>query len=266
MNVYFVLILFLINQILAFQIFSSRIAGIITQKVASSNSIYNIFSILSSLIITFQSPLLSVIIEKKEFLNEIDLLIYFKKIILFTFLGGCIGALLIPFFYRIISHLVLKLNNAETILSLIFLIIPRIFSTNYFYYFKIPNLHFLKKNNNLGRIKKNQIIANIIAYSLTTGASLSCLLAGFIRTEFRMTCMSLSGIISGFGILIMALIIEPYHSVLVDRVIANDLSLSFFKKHISYVVLGRLFGIFLSSFLIYPFSRLVLIFVDFFNT
>ncbi len=254
---YFLYLLFFLNQVIAIQVFSSRIVSSTSKRVASTNSIYNIFSIFVTVISSIQIPLLASLVEKRRFINADDVSTYFHIILLFSLLGAILGAILIPNTQRLMTKLVYKLDHNETLLVLL---VKNINIKNILLIFKhvyLPQKENFSRILNFKSINYNQIFINVVAYAITTGTTLACLYAGFLKPEFRVICLSLSSVVNGFGIFLMMLIIEPYNAVLTDRVINGEITHGFFRKHLTLVIMARIIGIFLSQLFLIPTSKII---------
>ncbi|NJM78803.1 MAG: DUF2837 family protein [Flavobacterium sp.] len=200
--------------------FSARIAGVRTQKIAVSFSVYNILVLISRTANGFQAPLLANYIEKTlANIYILDPEYVFRLILLIYSLATLIGIITTPIMQRLLTLVIKNVNENQTIFKSLFIVFKEnIKETNKL---RLPN----KENiNSLLEIKSYNFkifIYNIIGTAILSTGVISAIYAGYLNPEFRATSSNLSALINGFATLIMFLVVDPYLSILVDNV-KND--------------------------------------------
>lgn len=237
---------------------ASRIVGTQTQKIASSNSIFQVISLFAQFSAAIQAPLLAKSIEKNIALGGTPDESIFRAVIFSATLGAVLGAIAIPSMHRFMK----KGVNALYLHNSIFTVIINSF--------KLSTLHHLKKSLkfpvalNFIRLKEYQdmplgiIFLNIFVYSFITVSVLSCLYAGYLNPNLRTTALSMNGFSIGLGAIGMLLFVEPYTATLTDKVIAGKVKDSYFRKYLTFVVIARILGTLLGQLLFMPLAGVII--------
>jgi hypothetical protein len=97
----------------------------------------------------------------------------------------------------------------------------------------------------------------MFVYSFTTASVLACLYAGYLNSNFRTTALSMSGIANGIGTVGLMLFVEPYNSILTDKVVENKISDAYFRKYLTFIVIARFIGTILSQLLLIPLAHII---------
>ncbi|WP_269003562.1 lipid II flippase family protein [Aquirufa ecclesiirivi] len=250
------LLTFIINFILIISL-SVRIVSTRTKRIATSNSLFSFIFLIGQFSNNIQIPILAKYVEESLVSNFELSSNFFRIIIAASTFGAIFGAISIPTIHRFMARGVELLYNHQTILGLI----KKSFSISTVRHLKNSvkwpdKLNFIRLKN-VEKMNVNIFILNIIVYSFMTSSMLSCLYAGVLNPELRTTSLSLSGFAGGLGTIIMLLLIEPYHSVLTDKVIEEKVSNAFFRQHLSFVILARIIGTLISQILFIPLSKVI---------
>jgi hypothetical protein len=83
--------------------------------------------------------------------------------------------------------------------------------------------------------------------------------AGSLEPELRATCITLSAILNGFAVIVMAVFIDPYLSIMTDDVIDGKCSISDFNNSVVGMVITKVLGTALSFAVLVPASYLIVI-------
>lgn len=256
-SILFCLLLTFIINFVIIACTATRIVGVRTKKIASTNSLFNLIILISQLASSLQAPLLANYFEKSIVNGEAPPILIFRIIILTATMGALCGALSIPTVQRFMVKGVdsLYMNNS------IFRVITKSFKKSTIHHFR-ASLKFPDKLNfyrlkNYSDIKVNLILLNMLVYGFTTVSVLSCLYAGYINPSFRTTALSLSGIANGVGTIGLMLFVEPYNSILTDRVLENNISDAYFRKYLTFAVTARFLGTILSQLILIPLAYFI---------
>lgn len=246
----------LINLIASYS-FSARIAGVRTQKIAVSFSVFNVLVLVSRTANGFQAPLLANYIEKTisgQYGLDPE---FIFRLILFTYsIATIIGILTTPMMQRVFTKIIHRVEPNSTILNSFLLTFKNL-------YHKPPHRLILPKSTNLKALKGTKnvnpkiFILNVIGTSFLSVGVLSSIYAGYINPEFRATSSNLSALINGIATLIMFLAVDPYLSVLVDNVKDNIQKEIKFRQQIVQLMVARLLGTLIAQILFIPCARLL---------
>jgi hypothetical protein len=236
---------------------SARIVSTRTKRVASSGSLFNIISLLSSIANTIQAPLLANSIEKNIIAGNSPNTEIFRLIIFSATLGAIFGALFIPSMHRFMHKGVEKLYEYKSIYK----VIRRGFSMKTVKHFlkslTIPSFQNIRNLAHYQDIPLRLIFLNIVVYAIMTVSVLACLYAGYLNPSLRATSLSLNGISSALATLGMILFIEPYNSTLTDRVVDGSATQAYIRKYFVFVVVARVFGTLFGQLFLIPLSEFI---------
>lgn len=256
-NLILVCILTLIIHFISIISLSSKMVGTRTRRIASSASIFNIIALTSQFSSSIQAPLLTKSIESNIILGFQPNEVLFRSIIFSATLGCILGALAIPTMHRFMAKGVNALYENNSIVALLM----KSIQIKTFSHFKesitLPRKENFSRLIHYKDLYLELIFINIIVYSFITVSVLSCLYAGYLNPNLRTTSLSLSGIAVGLGAVGMLLFIEPYHGTLTDKVIDGTIKESFFRRHLTFVILARIIGTILGQFLYIPLAWII---------
>ena len=236
---------------------ASRIVASRTKRFASSNVMFNILLLFSQFATTIQAPLLAKMIENDILSGSKPNDAIFRLVIFSATLGTILGGFAIPTLHRFMEKGVDSMYKNSSVLKVFF----KSLKPKTFLYLReslrIAHANNYKRLLNPEGINGSIILMNIVVYSFTTVSILSCLYAGYLNPELRTTALSMSGIANGVGAVLMILLLQPYDAILTDKVIDGTVSHSFFRRHLSFVVIARIVGTIGGQFLFIPMSRLI---------
>lgn len=256
-NILLVCVLTLIIHFIGIISLSSKIVGTRTGRIASSASIFNIIIIMSQFSNTIQAPLLTKTIENNIISGNPPNDLIFRSIIFSATIGSIIGGLFIPTVHRFMEKGVNALYNNRSV----FVVIIKSLSLSTIIHLK--KSFTIPKKSNFYRLNKYRdiyielVLLNVIVYAFITVSVLSCLYAGYLNPNLRTTSLSMSGVAVSLGSIGMMLFIEPYHSTLTDKVIDGSVTESFFRRHLTFVIIARIFGTILGQFIFIPLAWII---------
>ena len=100
---------------------------------------------------------------------------------------------------------------------------------------------------------------NFAATALWTVGVLSAIYAGSLDPDFRVTASSLSAVINGVATIMMFILIDPYLAGLTDDVVEGEVSQSYYRQVLVWMVLSRLAGTLFAQLLLVPGAHLIVV-------
>ena len=256
-QVYTVLILTFIINLISTLSYSVRIVGIRTNRIAISLALFNVLVLLSRTANGFQAPLLAKTVENNIKIGIFENLGTFRLIILSASFATIIGALLIPTFQRLLSKAVVNFSTYKSMGKLIL----HGFSKSGRLYLRdsmtIPNLENILQIKLDRDFPRKIFILNIFAVAILSIGALSAIYASYLNPEYRTTASNLSAFVNGFATILMFAFIDPHLSVMTDDVILGKCSETTFRKCIVYMTFARLIGTVLAQLLFLPAAHLL---------
>jgi len=236
---------------------SAKIVGTRTRRIASSASIFNVIIIISQFSNTIQAPLLTKTIENNIISGNSPNDFIFRSIIFSATIGSVVGGFFIPTIHRFMEKGVNALYNNSSV----FAVVIKSFSLSTVFHFKksftIPKKSNFYRLNEYKDIYLELVLLNVIVYAFITVSVISCLYAGYLNPNLRTTSLSMSGVAVSLGSIGMMLFIEPYHATLTDKVIDGSVTESFFRRHLTFVIIARIFGTIIGQFIFIPLAWLI---------
>ena len=234
--------------------YAVRLVGVKTGRVAVSFALFNILALVSRTANTLQVPLLTKYVEKNPFSES--LIGLFNLIILTAVIASIMGAFMIPFFQRLFYKAVEAFSVNRSISKLIL----HSFSKSGVRYIK-ESMRIPSKLNfgvfNFRTLPFKLMFLNTISVALLTVGALAPIYAGSLEPELRATCITLSAILNGFAVIVMAVFIDPHLSIMTDDVIDGKCSMAEFNNCVAGMVITKVIGTALSFAVLVPSAYLI---------
>ena len=268
-------IIHLINTL----VYSVRPAGILTNRLATAYSLFNLIFLVSQTANMLQAPLLSSIIEhaiirgelstssatalvqSAAYQKEIGILnCQIRTVILGATLGTLIGALFIPTFITIFTRGIKLFDQVKSVPKVIILVLfsPRKVAKMAKNIVRVPNRKFFKQavSQKLA-IPKKFLVLNVFVTGIYTTSVLSSLYAGALFPEFRTTATLLSGIINGIATILFATIVDPTAAGITDQALRGERTEKDIKQMSFYLAFTRLLGTIMAQFFFVPAALII---------
>lgn len=230
-------------------VYSVRLVGIRTGKIAVSAALFNALALLSRTANVFQLPLLTKHVEQSNKAN--NLYFEFNMIMLVVLFGTVIGAFLIPTFQRLFSKAVVSFSIEKSFYKLIL----HSFSKSGIRYFR-ESIAIPVRNNvkgvNLRKLPIKILIFNMVTMALLTVGLFAPIYAGSIEPNLSATCITLSSVVNAIATILLTLFVDPYLSILTDDVIEEKCSEADFRGCVIGLVGSKIIGTALSFLLFIP--------------
>ena len=263
-------IIHLINTL----IYAVRPAGVITRRLATAYSLFNVIFLVAQTANMLQAPLLGSIIDlavgrgveaagsgvnllnTPVYQQELLILDYqFRTIILGATVGTLIGALFIPMFITFFVKGIDVFGEVKSIPKMLGMMIfsPRKIARMAKSAVRIPNRQFFKQAlSEKVTIPKKFLILNIFITGIFTTSVLSSLYACALYPEFRTTASMLSGIINGIATILFATVVDPTAAGLTDQALRGERPAADIKQMSFYLALTRFLGTILAQLFFVP--------------
>ncbi|MDA8097884.1 MAG: lipid II flippase Amj family protein [Clostridia bacterium] len=262
-------------------IYSVRLSGVRTQRLATAISLFNVIFLISSTANMIQAPLLSAIVERSintaldgvavpgrlnEFVDtpayqvQLGLLAEdIRLVILAATLGTIIGALMIPTFVRVFSRLILIFDEIGSVPRLVLLILfsPRRLRRA-MDYVQVPSMSEIRRtaHERIG-LPKGFLVFNVVVTGIYTTGVLSALYAGALFPDYRSTAVLLSAIVNGFATVLLATIVDPTAARITDQAIRGVRPERDVQMMVFWLAVSRLAGTVLAQLLFVPAALLI---------
>lgn len=232
----------------------------ITSNPATSRSIYEIVRLLIRILYVLHFPLLVSLIETKAIHEaEKSTSFTFSLILYASSLGAVVGLFYFDFSEKIISKLVNEIYQEKNKVKFF----KRIFTNLY----RLPKLVYAYHIYSSVKIKIPSLqqipvkfgLISILSMTFLFVGNYACLYAGILYPDFRMTAMSLTGIINGVATLSAVLFVDIKLSLYVDLVNNKELPIKLLRILVYVYVVSIFIGSLLAQFLLEPGARFIVL-------
>ncbi|MBE3587661.1 MAG: lipid II flippase Amj family protein [Thermoanaerobacteraceae bacterium] len=261
-------IIHLINTL----IYSVRLAGVRTQRLATALSLFQVIFLIASTANLIQAPLMSTIVEHaintglkqaggadvlsdpfyQGLLEQLKWQI--RLVILSATAGTVLGGLLIPTFVRVFIRGIMLLEDTGSVprMFLKLALSPRqMFSL--IRQIRLPGVgRFRDTLREPLRIPRFFLLANILITGIWTTGVLSALYAGAMLPQFRSTATLTSGIVNGVASVLAATVVDPTAAMITDQAMRGVRPEEDVKQMSVYLALTRLLGTVLAQVFFIP--------------
>jgi hypothetical protein len=262
-------------------IYSVRLAGIRSGRLATALSLFQIIFLLASTANLVQAPLLSSIVEHSineglrqavhpgliqeavqtaAYQQQLHLLeSQIRLVIVAATLGTVLGALLIPAFVNVFTRAILLFDHLGSVPRLIGYVlfsprrVVRILGE-----INIPPRRKIRASlkEPLG-IPRGFLLTNIIVTGIWTIGVLSALLAAAMFPQFRSTATLLAGVVNGVAAVLAATIVDPRAAMITDQALRGEREEKDVRQMAAYLALTRFAGTIVAQAIFVPAALLI---------
>ncbi|MEW6446801.1 MAG: lipid II flippase Amj family protein [Bacillota bacterium] len=261
-------------------IYSVRLSGVRTGRLATAYSLFNLIFLIASSANTIQAPLLSSLVEQAinrglaavpprapaevlltspVYRQELVLLDYnIRLVILAATLGTALGGLLIPAFVRVFSRTILLFEEVGSVPRLIiFALSPRRF------YKALKEMRPAAPQalrlaiRQRSSIPKGFLLLNVLITGIYTTGVLSALYAGALFPYYRTTATLLSPIVNGIAAVLLATVVDPTAAMLTDQALRGKRDEGDIRQMVAYLAVTRFSGTLLAQALFLPAAHFI---------
>lgn len=261
-------------------IYSVRLSGVRTGRLATAYSLFNIIFLIASSANMIQAPLLSSLVERainrgiaalpsrapvdvllaspvyKQELLSLDHSI--RLVIVAATLGTILGGLLIPAFVQVFSRAILLFEEIGSVPRLIiFSLSPRRFYRALKTMRPAAPQTLRKVIRERSGIPKGFLVLNIVVTGVYTTGVLSALYAGALFPHYRATATLLSGIVNGVAAVLMATAVDPTAAMITDQALRGKREEKDVRQMATYLAVTRFLGTLLAQVIFVPGAILI---------
>lgn len=263
-------IIHLINTL----IFAVRPAGVMTKRLATAYSLFNVIFLIAQTANMLQAPLLGSIIDlaiergmqaagsavnllsTPVYQQELLILDYqIRTIILGATVGTLIGAIFIPTFITFFIKGINVFYQVKSVPKMIGMVIfsPAKVARMAKSAVRIPNREFFKQAiSEKLTIPRKFLVLNVFVTGIYTTSVLSAVYACALYPEFRTTASMLSGIINGIATILFATVVDPTAAGITDQALRGERPEKDIKQMSFYLAVTRLIGTVLAQLFFVP--------------
>lgn len=245
-------------------IYSVRVAGVSTGRLATALSMFNVIFLLSSTANMIQGPLLATIVESaikkggqhvpgQAYQEQLGILsLDIRLVILSATLGTLVGALLIPSFVKIFIRAIAVFGQVGSV--------PRMFLMIVFTPRKFIELSGTVLPGPLSSgagvkytgIPRVLLISNVVVTGIFTTGVLSALYAGALYPDYRVAATLMASIVNGVAQVLFATVVDPTAARITDQALQGERAEGDVRRMAYYLAATRLAGTLLAQLIFIP--------------
>jgi hypothetical protein len=247
---------FVINLV-ATLAYSVRIAGVRTTRIAVSLSLFSILALVSRTANSLQGPLLAKRIEGALASGGSPALADFRWLIAAASAATLAGAALTPTFQRLFTRAVAAFAVDRSMGRLVL----RLFRPGALAGIReavaAPAGQNLRGLVTATRLPARIVALNTLVTAVWTVGVLASLYAGALNPLLRVTANSLSALVNGGATILLAVVVDPYLSLLTDDVMQGKVGEPFFRRSVVWMLVSRFAGTVLAQLLFLPAAQVI---------
>jgi len=242
--------------------YAARLAGVISGRVATSISLFNLFVTASRLAALFLTPALGALADAAadtaphgavsvEPAVSAQFEAQMRLIVLAGTVGTAIGALLLPIFITLFLRGIASFERRGSLLAALSrLADPRVAISVLGTY--RPPTRGLLRGFTLERIPKRLLFFNVVVTSIYAIGVIAAYYASILNLTARTTATGLSGLINGVATIAFTLIVDPTSALITDQAAKGERPVEDVKTMVFYLALTAIVGTLVSQALLYP--------------
>lgn len=252
-----------ITQAIQIGAYAARYAGVQTERIATSISLFNLFVTASRLAALFLTPSLGALADNAtrpsvaaklatvppSVVSGFDL--QMRLIVAAGTVGTILGAALLPTFIYLFTRGIRSFERRNSVFrALIRLGDPRVMmdvlsST------RLPEIPTIMAYTREA-VPAKLIIGNLVVMAIYAIGVPSAYYASVLNLDARTTAAGLSGIVNGIGTLAFTFFVDPTSALMVDQAVKGERALNSIRAMVIALCATAIFGTILSQLLLWP--------------
>ncbi len=255
-NVYQLLVSTFVIHIIDTFAYSVRLNSVKSGRFALSNTLFNLFYLISLTAHTLQAPLIGSLMDSS--INQsIDPLPYIRKIIWVASAAVFFGIVLTPTFLKFFSRAVKSLEHSGSVPSVV---MDALRFRNIRRFIQNVTLPSKKMINHLPfhRIPSELIVLNALVTGIYTIGVMSAYYAAFlVDAQHRLAASASSGIINSAANIIFMLFVDPKSSIITDQALKGNRPYEDVKALVVMLMSAKLIGTIMGQLLLIPVAHVI---------
>jgi hypothetical protein len=241
--------------------YAARLAGVMTGRVGTSISLFNLFVTASRFANMFYAPMIGSIsdaagkaVARMPASAGVEVGQYtwqMRAIILAATAGSLVGAALLPTFTHVFVRAVGAFERRGSLPhALLRAFDPRVIG-DILRTLRFPPLDFFGRFS-LREVPAKLLIGNVIVTGIYAAGVVASYLASVIQPDVARTALSASGLVNGVATIAFTLIVDPTSALIVDKAVKGERTLHDVKTMVAYLGLTAVIGTLLAQLILWP--------------
>jgi hypothetical protein len=267
------LVLNAVVQAIQIGAYAARLAGVVTGRIATSISLFNLFVTASRLANLAYAPMLGTLSDRAGHavhdphlaagaVNQLEWQI--RLIVLAGTAGTILGALLLPAFLFLFVRGISAFERLGSVpRALLRLGDPRVWFA-LAHSVRLPSPASLR-NFRLKDVPGKLLLGNVIVTGIYAIGVVAANFGSVLDPADARTAISLSGIVNGVATVSFALIVDPTSAYITDQAVKGERTLGEVKSMVFYLAATAIIGTLLSQLILYPAANAIAFVAHFVN-
>ena len=257
-----------ITQAIQIGAYAARYAGVKTERIATSISLFNVFVTASRLAALFLTPSLGALADNATrpaitaqlsavpptVVSTFDL--QMRLIVAAGTLGTIVGAILLPTFVYLFMRGIRSFERRNSVIrALVRLGDPRVMM-DVLSSIRLPEIRTILAYTREA-VPPKLLIGNLVVMAIYAIGVPSAYYGSVLNLDARTTAAGLSGIVNGIGTLAFTFFVDPTSALMVDQAVKGERSLNSIRAMVIGLCATAILGTMLSQFLLWPGAWLI---------
>lgn len=235
---------------------AARLAGVRTKRVATGLTLFNLFGTTGRFLSLFYMPLIGSLADKAGALHNPSQFDYDMRWVMgAATIGTIAGGALIPWATRLLERGIGSFERRNSLLHAIVQVFRPSVALSVLREFRLPRPSMLRYSPS--RLPTAFLVWNVVVLAFWVAGPLASYYAGVLEPSYRLTAVSLSGLITGISTLTLTYIVDPTAALVTDQTAHGIRPESDLKAMILYLVITALIGTLLAQLLLVPAADII---------
>lgn len=259
--------------------YAARLAGVLTQRIATSISLFNLFVTFGRLANIFSSitigPLTDHAAERARVyyaahdaasLSALQGVVLWQlRLIVFAGTLGMVAfALMLPWFIYLFQRGVRSFEKRGSLPHSLFRLADPAVLRDVVRAYRPPTAERLRAFSVEG-LPKRMLIFNVVITAVYSIGVVSSYYASLLDIAAARTALSLSGIVNGVGTIAFTLFVDPTASIITDEAVRGTRPIEQVRSMVFYLALTAIIGTLISQVILWPAAKVIEIVAHFFT-
>lgn len=230
----------------------SRPVAVITKRVAISNTLHNVFFMLTRFANIFYLPLLATYVDRAVTSGSLGMLTIQLRLVIW---GACFGTIalwiFLPTFVELFSRGVWSFERRQSMVRVFLSALNPKNIGKFINCLRRPT-NFGVSLLNLEGVPAGFLIWNVIGTAIWTVGVLCALYVSAKYPQYEVTSTLLSGVVNSIAAIIFSTLVDPKSSLITDQVVAGKRPVKHVYIIAVFLAAGNLLGTIISQFLFLP--------------
>jgi len=250
----------LVVQLIQIGAYAARLAGVLSGRIATSISLFNLFVLASRLANLAYAPMLGTISDRAahaardpalagaavhQFEWQVRLIVFAGTV------GTALGALLLPTFLMLFLRGISAFERLGSVpRAMLRLLDPRVI-------LDVLRSPRLPHPSTLARFSPRHIpaellVGNVIVTGIYAIGVVASVFASILKPEVARTAVLLSGVVNGIATISFSLVVDPTSAYITDQAVKGERPLIEVKSMVFFLALTAIVGTLFSQLILYP--------------